>query len=159
MKPLRRPGIFAGALVGAMLTAALIAVFYAGWQLAGLPFVPFDVFDWVARVLPGRVIAFGIGSMVAVIRALNLGPTSVVAKMAEQAMGITGLFVTGVVAGAVLFALLRTSRPIRLSFGAHHGHRRGCSRHAHQPLPQPYGRRSRRPSAQSGSLPFSFSGA
>ncbi len=110
MKRLRQPGILAGALVGAMLTAALIAVFYAGWQLAGLPFVPFDVFDWVSRILPGRLIAFGIGSMVAIIRALHLGPTSVVAKMAEQAMGIIGLFVTGVVAGAVLFGVLRVLR-------------------------------------------------
>ncbi len=102
-----RPGIWAGAVVGAMLTAALIGIHYAAWQLTGLPFVPFDVFDWSARVLPGRVIAFAIGSMVAVIRALNVGPTAVVAKVAEQAMGIAGLFFTGVVAGAILFAVLR----------------------------------------------------
>lgn len=110
MRSSGKPGILAGAVVGAMLTAAMIGVFYAGWQLADLPFVPFDVFDWVARVLPGRVIAFGIGSMVAVIRSLHVGPTSVVAKMAEQTMGIAGLFVTGVVAGAVLFGILRAIR-------------------------------------------------
>jgi hypothetical protein len=68
-----KPGVVSGAIVGAMLTAALLGVFYAGWQLADLPFVPFDVFDWIARVLPGRIIAFGIGSMVAVIRSLNVG--------------------------------------------------------------------------------------
>jgi DMSO/TMAO reductase YedYZ molybdopterin-dependent catalytic subunit len=106
----KKPGILAGALVGTMLTATLIAVFYVGWQLADLPFVPFDMFDWTTRVLPGRVIALGIGSMVAVIRSLNLGPTSVVAKMAEQTMGIAGLFVTGVVAGAVFFVVLRALR-------------------------------------------------
>ncbi len=106
----RRPGIFTGALVGAMLTAALIAILYAAWQVAGLPFVPFDVFDWMTRVLPGRLIAFGIGSMVAVIRGLNLGPTSVVAKAVEQSMGIAGLLVTGIVAGAILFAVLRSWR-------------------------------------------------
>jgi DMSO/TMAO reductase YedYZ molybdopterin-dependent catalytic subunit len=105
-----RPGILAGAAVGAMLTAALIGVFFAAWQLAGLPFAPFDVFDWVSRVLPGRIIAFGISSMVAAIRALGVGPTSVVAKRAEQGMGIVGLFVTGIVAGAVLFGVLRTLR-------------------------------------------------
>jgi len=110
VKSSSRPGIVVGALVGAMLTAMLIAVSYAAWKLFGLPFVPFDVFDWISRVLPGRVIAFGIGSMVTVIRALHLGPTSVVAKAAEQAMGIAGLFGTGVVAGAVLFAVLRALR-------------------------------------------------
>ena len=109
-KPLRRPGIFAGALVGAMLTAALIALLYAAWQVGGLPFAPFDVFDWMTRVLPGRLIAFGIGSMVRVIRGLNLGPTSVVAKAVEQSMGIAGLLVTGIVAGAILFAVLRALR-------------------------------------------------
>jgi DMSO/TMAO reductase YedYZ molybdopterin-dependent catalytic subunit len=93
-----------------MLTAVLIAVFYAAWKLAGLPFVPFDVFDWMTRVLPGQIIGFGIHSMVTVIRALHVGPTSVVAKAVEQAMGIAGLFVTGIVGGAVLFGILRALR-------------------------------------------------
>jgi DMSO/TMAO reductase YedYZ molybdopterin-dependent catalytic subunit len=110
MKPRKKPGLLAGALVGAMLTAALIALLYAAWQVAGLPFVPFDVFDWMTRVLPGRLIAFGIGSMVAVIRSLNLGPTSVIAKAVEQSLGIAGLLVTGIVAGAILFAVLRALR-------------------------------------------------
>jgi len=96
-----------GSMVGALLTAALIAVFYAGWRLADLPFVPFDVFDWTTRVLPGALIEFVIGAMVAAIRGLHLGPTSVVAKLIEQAIGIVNLFITGVVAGGVLFGLLR----------------------------------------------------
>ena len=106
----RRPGILTGALVGAMLTVALIAIFYAAWKLAGFPFVPFDVFDWMTRVLPGQVIGFGIHTMVTVIRALHVGPTSVVAKAAEQAMGIGGLLVTGIVGGAILFGILRALR-------------------------------------------------
>lgn len=110
MKASGKPGIFKGAVVGAMLTATLIAIFFAAWQLTGLPFVPFDVFDWVSRVLPGRIIGFGISTMVTVIRTLHVGPTSVVAKGVEQAMGIAGLFFTGVVAGAVLFAVIRILR-------------------------------------------------
>ena len=104
MKMRGTPGVLLGSMVGALLTAALIAVFYAGWRLADLPFVPFDVFDWTTRVLPGALIEFVIGAMVAIIRGLHLGPTSVVAKFIEQAMGIVGLFITGVVAGAVLSA-------------------------------------------------------
>ena len=96
-----------GAAVGAMLTAVLIAVFFAAWRAAGLPFVPFDVFDWLSRVLPGSLIAFGISTMVTAIRALHIGPTSVVAKGVEQAMGIVGLFFTGIVGGAVLFSIVR----------------------------------------------------
>jgi len=122
MKSLRKPGVFTGALVGAMLTAALIAISYAAWKLAGLPFVPFDVFDWMTRVLPGQVISLGIHSMVTVIHALHVGPTSVVAKAVEQAMGIAGLFGTGIAGGAVLFGLLwalrgRYAYPLGLAFG------------------------------------------
>jgi DMSO/TMAO reductase YedYZ molybdopterin-dependent catalytic subunit len=107
---MRRPGILAGLFVAAMLTAALIAIFFFGWRVAGLPFVPFNMFDWLTRVLPGRVIEFGIGVMVTVIRGLNLGPTAATAKTAEQAMAIAGLFITGVVGGFILFLILRAAR-------------------------------------------------
>jgi DMSO/TMAO reductase YedYZ molybdopterin-dependent catalytic subunit len=110
MKASGKPGILTGAVVGAMLTAALIAVFFAAWRVVGLPFVPFDVFDWLSRVLPGRLIGFGISSMVSTIRALHMGQTSVVAKGVEQAMAIAVLFFTGVVVGAILFAILRVVR-------------------------------------------------
>jgi DMSO/TMAO reductase YedYZ molybdopterin-dependent catalytic subunit len=103
-------GFLVGSLVGALLTAALIAIFYAGWRLADLPFVPFDVFDWMTRVLPGAVIEFVIGAMVAAIRGLHLGPTSVVAKLMEQSIGIVNLFITGIVAGGLLFSVLRALR-------------------------------------------------
>lgn len=73
MKTFQQPGILSSLFVAAMVTAALIGTLFLGWKVAGLPFVPFDVFDWLARVLPGRVLAFGIGTMVTVIRALNLG--------------------------------------------------------------------------------------
>jgi hypothetical protein len=51
-----RPGLTTGGLVAAMLTAALISVFYLAWKVVGLPFVPFDAFDWMARILPGQVL-------------------------------------------------------------------------------------------------------
>jgi DMSO/TMAO reductase YedYZ molybdopterin-dependent catalytic subunit len=105
-----RPGLVTGALVAAMLTASLIAVFYLAWKVAGLPFVPFDVFDWMTRILPGQVLAVGIGAMVTVIRALNLGPTAAAAKAAEQAMGIAGMFFTGIIAGTILFSVIRALR-------------------------------------------------
>jgi len=105
-----RPGIVGGLSVAAMLTAALIGIFFFAWRAAGLPFVPFDTFDWQTRVLPGRIIAFGIGSMVTVIRALKLGPTSTAAKTAEQAMAIAEMFIAGLIGGFVVFSILRTAR-------------------------------------------------
>jgi ABC-type Fe3+ transport system permease subunit len=44
--------------------------------VVGLPFAPFDIFDWMIRVLPGLVIALGIVTMVAAIRASQFGPTA-----------------------------------------------------------------------------------
>jgi DMSO/TMAO reductase YedYZ molybdopterin-dependent catalytic subunit len=48
--------------------------------------------------------------MVTVIRALNLGPTAETAKLAEQTMAVAGLFLTGVIGGAILFAILSARR-------------------------------------------------
>jgi DMSO/TMAO reductase YedYZ molybdopterin-dependent catalytic subunit len=105
-----RPGILSGAMVGVMLTASMISVFYLAWKLAGLPFVAFDAFDWIARKLPGSVVTFGIDAIVSVIRALHLGATAETAKTAEKTMAIAGLLVTGSIAGTVLFGLLRAFR-------------------------------------------------
>src|SRR3954453_22753982 len=101
-----RHDVSGGLFVTSMVTATLVAIFFAGWNIAGLPFVPFDSFDWLTRVLPGGVIGFGIGIMVAVIRALHLGPTSQTAKTVENAIAIAGLFVIGGAGGAILFSVL-----------------------------------------------------
>ena len=113
---MRKPGAAIGALVGALVTAPLVAVFYLGWKLAELPFVPFNLFDWTARVLPGRVITFGIDSMVKVIRGLHIGDTSSAAKAAEQTMAIGVFLVAGIIAAAVLFAVLRALQARRTVF-------------------------------------------
>lgn len=39
-----------GVLAGGLLTAPLIGLIYLFDKLAGLPFVPFALFDWIARV-------------------------------------------------------------------------------------------------------------
>ena len=110
MKVSRSVGFLSALLASAMLTAALMGILFFAWRVAGLPFVPFDLFDRTTRVLPGRLIAFGIGTMVTVIRALNLGQTAETAKLAEQTMGVAGLFLTGVIGGAILFAILGALR-------------------------------------------------
>jgi DMSO/TMAO reductase YedYZ molybdopterin-dependent catalytic subunit len=107
---MRKPGLWTGTLVGAFLTAPLVAVFYLGWELAGLPFVPFHFFDWTARMLPGRVITFGIDSMVKAIRALGIADTASAAKAAEQTMAVVGFLIAGALIGAILFGLLRVLR-------------------------------------------------
>jgi hypothetical protein len=102
--------LLTGALVGGFLITALVALFFLAAALVGTPFVPFDVFDWVGRVLPGPIITFGIDSIVTVITALNIGELSSTAKLAEQIMAVGGMLVTGVAVGAVVFELLRRVR-------------------------------------------------
>jgi len=105
-----KTGFVTGALVAAMLTASLISVFYFAWKVAGLPFIPFDVFDWMTRILPGQVLAAGIDAMVMVIRRFNLGPTAAAAKTAEHAIAIGGVFFTGLIAGTILFSITQALR-------------------------------------------------
>ncbi len=96
-----------GALVGALLTAPLIALFYLADQAAGLPFVVYDLFDWLTRILPGEIVPRTVEFMVNIIRDLNLGETSSTGKTIENAMAVLTFFGGGVVAGAVLFVVLR----------------------------------------------------
>ena len=102
----------AGAL-GLLVGGAAIAVTYLGHRLAGLPYLPFDIFDWMARALPGGLIAHTIDAMVGVIRGLRLGPTASTAKLAEQGMALAQFAVTWFVFGIVLASLGRR-RPGRL---------------------------------------------
>jgi DMSO/TMAO reductase YedYZ molybdopterin-dependent catalytic subunit len=99
-----------GALVGALVTAPVLAVLFAAWKLSGLPFLPFAVFDRLSKVLPGPMLTFAVDSMVKVIRSLHIGPTSTVAKTAEQSMAVGLLLVAGTLAGAALFFVLRRRR-------------------------------------------------
>jgi DMSO/TMAO reductase YedYZ molybdopterin-dependent catalytic subunit len=106
MKTTYKPTWQIGALIGAGLTASLIAVFYLVQQLVGTVFVPFDVFDWVNRVLPGDLIRFGVETMVKIITTFQLGQLSSAAKTAENAMAILGMFTTGIVVSAILYSSL-----------------------------------------------------
>ena len=81
---------------------AAIAVTYLGHRLAALPYLPFDIFDWLARALPGRILASSIDVMVGIIRGLRLGPTASTAKLAEQGLALVQFVVTWVVFGLIL---------------------------------------------------------
>lgn len=111
MNESRKPSLLTGAVVGLMLTVSLIAIFYLATQLIGTPFVPFDVFDWVGRNLPGPLISFGIDRIVDVVTGLNLGETSSAAKTAEHALAVGGMLATGIIAAIVLFAILPRVKP------------------------------------------------
>lgn len=94
--------ISTGALTGGLTSIALAGLFYLGRQVFDLPLVPFDIFDWLARVLPGDVITLGIDSIVSIIEALNLGSTSETAKIIELLIAFSMFVIAGVSIGAAV---------------------------------------------------------
>ena len=95
-----------GALVGGSLTAAMVGLMYVGNSLIGMPFLPFDLFDWITRILPGPVITFGIDLMIDAMRLIGLSVANT-AKLAEQIISVLGFFSIGIVYGAGLFPVMK----------------------------------------------------
>lgn len=95
-----------GALVGGLLTAALTALLFLGNSLFDLAFVPFDIFEWMTRLLPGPVITFGIDLMIDTMRLLGINVADT-AKLAEQVIAILQFLGMGIAAGAVFFLILK----------------------------------------------------
>lgn len=104
---MNKPKILTGVLVGFLLTAPLVTLFFLGDLFAGLPLLTFDVFDWAARTMPGPLITFGIDLMVDTLIALNAN-VATVAKAAEHVLAIIGQLVMGGVFGGLFFAVLRS---------------------------------------------------
>lgn len=103
------PGVLAGVLTGGLLTLPLTAILYLANQAAGLPFVPFDLFDWLTRVLPGPVITFGIDLMIDTMLVLGVSVADT-AKTAEQIAAVLLFLAGGALAGGVFFAVLNRRR-------------------------------------------------
>ena len=111
MKPhLSRLGL--GALAGAMLTAPLIGLMYLADKLLDLPFVPFAFFDWLARILPGPLVTFGIDLMIDGLRLAGFS-VAAAAKTGEQLGAILLFWVIGIALAALVFAVhqKREARP------------------------------------------------
>jgi DMSO/TMAO reductase YedYZ molybdopterin-dependent catalytic subunit len=103
-----KPSLWTGALVGLLLTATLMALFFLGERLVGLPLVPLDMFDFIVPFIPGGLITFVIDIMVDSIIGLGLGEdVDTIAKTVEQAMAFGMVLGIGLVVGAAFFALGR----------------------------------------------------
>ncbi len=84
-----------------------IGLSYLGRQWTSLPFIPFDVFDWLTRALPGRVISAGIDTMVRAITLLGLGPIGNAAKRIEQLLGIAIVVAGAALLGGLVALIMR----------------------------------------------------
>ncbi len=98
-----------GALVGALLTSAMMGVMYLANQLLGLPFVPYDIFNWMTRVLPGAIITFGIDMMIDTMLFLGVDVANS-AKTAERVSANLQFLILGAIVGALFFAIMQARR-------------------------------------------------
>ena len=103
---MRHMGLGRGALLGALLTAPFTAILYFGDRWLGLPFIPYDLFDWITRILPGPVITFAIDLMIDTMRLFDISVADA-AKTAEQIAAILQFFGIGVAIGAVAFPVFK----------------------------------------------------
>ncbi len=99
-----------GLAAGALLGAALLGVFALGTHL-GLPNVAYTVFEWLTRVLPGRMVIFGLENTLHVLEALGLSIKDA-SKTTEEAIALTEVFVASAAAGAVSFAIWRPAEAV-----------------------------------------------
>jgi len=76
-----------------------MAVSYLANLVFSLPFLPFDLFDKLTRILPGRLVSIGTQAMDWVINAFHLGTTDTTAKMAGQIQALGLILVIGIVLG------------------------------------------------------------
>jgi DMSO/TMAO reductase YedYZ molybdopterin-dependent catalytic subunit len=95
-----------GALIGGLLTAALIGILYLGRQLINLPFVPYEIFNWIARELPGSLVTFGIDLMIDTMLLLGISVVDT-AKTAERIMAMVLFGVAGLILSAIYFAVMK----------------------------------------------------
>jgi len=95
-----------GLLVGVALTAPLMALLFLGNQLFELPFVPFDLFNWMVPLLPGNVVTFGIDTMINTLLLFNISVADT-AKTAEQSIALVQFLGTGTLAGIVFFGVMK----------------------------------------------------
>lgn len=99
---MQRRRIGTGAWLGALISLPVMGLLYLGNQLAGLPFVPFDLFDWLARVLPGNVVTAGIDTIVGAITFFGLGATDSTAKLMEQLLALGLHLLIGLLLGVLI---------------------------------------------------------
>ncbi len=100
--------IVGGAAAGAMVTAPLMALFYLANKLFELPFPPYDLFDWITRVLPGPLVTFGLDLFIdgMILVGLNVADTAKTAELAIALLQFFGMGVAVSVGVAVIAPLL-----------------------------------------------------
>ena len=107
MRTSRTRAALTGLAAGALLTALLLGASQLAAR-AGLPSIPYSWFELITRVLPGRLVIFGLEHTLGVLEGLGFDIKNT-GKTAEEVQAITGLLAAGAAAGLLFFALTRAA--------------------------------------------------
>jgi DMSO/TMAO reductase YedYZ molybdopterin-dependent catalytic subunit/chromate transport protein ChrA len=77
----------------------------------------YEIFEWVARVMPGALVTFGIDLIIRLVRGLGADSTATAAKLVEQLMAVAMTVGLGAVVGATVAVLGRRLHRRPLSIG------------------------------------------
>lgn len=103
-----KPKLETGALVGLIVGLPVLAIQAVVAALIGTAFIPFVLFDFIARVTPGALITQAIDTMVNTLVVLGLSVADT-AKTVEQAAGIVMVIIAGALVGLLIFAIKRNT--------------------------------------------------
>jgi DMSO/TMAO reductase YedYZ molybdopterin-dependent catalytic subunit len=104
---LGQPSIWRGFWLGAATSLVVTALSFAGQAIAGLPSIPYVVFEWTTRLLPGPLVNFAVERMVDLVTVLDVSSTATAAKAAEKGLAVGGFVMAGALYGALLAAFGR----------------------------------------------------
>jgi DMSO/TMAO reductase YedYZ molybdopterin-dependent catalytic subunit len=106
--------ILMGGVWGGLTALVVDMLGFIGSQLFGLPRASYTIFDAMTRVLPGNLITFTIEIIVKSISLLSLGPTSRLAKFAEQSIAVAQFIGLGIIFG-ILLAIAYRKKPSQIT--------------------------------------------
>jgi DMSO/TMAO reductase YedYZ molybdopterin-dependent catalytic subunit len=98
-----------GGLLGVLITTPILAIMGVASIWLGFTFIPFALFNWITRILPGPIITFGIDMMIETLRLLGIDVADA-AKTAEQTAAIVIFLGFGILLGVIFTTVLDSLR-------------------------------------------------
>jgi DMSO/TMAO reductase YedYZ molybdopterin-dependent catalytic subunit len=104
---MKRTSLSNGAWIGGITSVGLLALLYFADQVFGAPFVPFDFWNWQARIIPRNLLSLAVSGIGFTLAKLVGAPEGVWGKTSEQ-IGAIVLFVLLCASGGWIAARIKT---------------------------------------------------
>ena len=117
IRSLRAAAIWRGLALGAVWTAAFVALASFADALELAPNPAYRTFEWLTGLLPGWLVTWAIDHLVALVHALGASSTATAAKAIEKAMAVAVAIMIGAIAGGVIADLVRRPVAARARWG------------------------------------------